>query len=361
MKKRTPDNIDDIFRNKFSDFESDPFPDTKEKVFTAFYSEESGKKDFKNWFITLVREYPLYRYAVAAGFIGLLGFAIIFYFFHVPSENNGIAINPIQNDINLNEEFSSSASIKETKETIYGDSNIAYKDKSGRPDETKPGIINKTVFIKHTSGRGKLILYLPDSSKVYLNKNSELTYSPGFTKDERIVNVSGEVYFDVRKVKNRSFIVNTNLARVEVLGTSFCVRSFTEGKEEVIVESGRVLFSEKSNPQKNKILLTPGMKAYLNSGKPIITSLADHYNDLSWKTNKLVFHKAPLKDVIKEVETLFGIKIQPENSQIYDCHYTGRFDLPASVEEVLATIALSLNGSYEVKNKEYILKSKGCN
>jgi hypothetical protein len=356
MIRRTQDNLDDIFRKKFSDWESEPFSDTKEKIFSNFYSEENNTK---NLFINgLIQKITDYKYAAAASIAGLLIASIIFYLIDHNQENNQLANNTSKIELIENAKSFSNTAPKDSSLSLIGKQENTNKDLSVKPGSE---IKAESELIIHKTDKEKRIVFLPDSSKVYLNKYSELSYSANFTKGERVVYMQGEVYFDVKKYKKTSFIVYTKISRVEVLGTSFSIKALPDGREEVIVESGRVLFAEKENEEANKLFLTPGMKAYLDPGKPIVNVSSDHSNDLSWKTNKLIFNKAPIKDVIEKIESYFEVKIKLVNPKIFDCHFTGKFEQPGSLEEVLEVLSLSINGSYEIKNKEYILTSKGCN
>jgi hypothetical protein len=359
MKKRTND-IDEIFRNKFSEFESEPFPDSKEKIFTDFYSEENKRRNLKNdFFINLKNLYVGHKLKVAASLISLMVLSTIFFLLLSHFKNQEISENAFRKEkISIPDPTVSSDTQKvESMNLSKGIDKYEPKMQVERITSTA----GRQKLIKFKSDKEKLVLYLPDSSKVYLNKFSDLSYSADFMNEERMVTISGEAYFDVKNVHNKVFIVNTALARIEVLGTSFCVKSIPKEREEVLVESGKVLFSEKMNSEQNKVFLTRGMKGYLDSGKPIITTSAVDVNELAWKTNRLIFKKTLLKDVISEVETHYGVRIHASDFNVYDCHFTGRFELSSSLNEVLATLALSLNGSYEIKDKECVLKSKGCN
>jgi hypothetical protein len=350
MKKRKPDILYDGFRTKFFEHELEPHPDLKEKIFSDLYSKKFKNQGTQSIFTNRPEQKSsVYKYAIAASIIGILLTAGIFYLSgRSQEENTHVAINAHKPIINPENKISNGTAKKENSRL----------DLSFRSSQEK----NKKSEIKiYKSEKEKLVLFLPDSSKVYLNKYSELSYNDNFVKGERIIYMNGEVYFDVKKINKRPFIVYTKISRVEVLGTSFSIKSLPEGKEEVIVESGQVLFSEKENKEKNKIVLTPGMKAYLEAGRPIVNIMTDHSNDLSWKTNKLIFNKAPIKEVIEKMESYFEVKIKLIDPKVLNCHFTGNFEKPQSLEEVLEIISLSINGSYEIKNKEYILRSEGCN
>ncbi len=74
------------------------------------------------------------------------------------------------------------------------------------------------------AGREVATVYLPDSSRVWLNVNSTLSYTAAFGQQARRVVLTGEGYFEVRPDKSRPFIVSAGNASVTVKGTSFNVQ-----------------------------------------------------------------------------------------------------------------------------------------
>ena len=73
----------------------------------------------------------------------------------------------------------------------------------------------------------KLIVVLPDGSKVWLNSDSKLSYSSNFNEKSRNVILDGEAYFEVAKNKKRPFKVQTDKIAINVLGTSFNVSAYS--------------------------------------------------------------------------------------------------------------------------------------
>src|SRR5579863_965406 len=76
------------------------------------------------------------------------------------------------------------------------------------------------TFVNPRGGAQKEMV-LADGSKVWLDAGSELKYPPKFTGSERLVELSGEAFFDVAGNAERPFRVRIKDAEVEVLGTFF--------------------------------------------------------------------------------------------------------------------------------------------
>ena len=82
-------------------------------------------------------------------------------------------------------------------------------------------------------------LYLPDSTKVWLNIMSELSYGEDFTSSNREINLKGQAYFSVKPDSLHPFTIQSGSAQIDVLGTSFDVKE-TDSLVQVIVEEGKV-------------------------------------------------------------------------------------------------------------------------
>ena len=71
-------------------------------------------------------------------------------------------------------------------------------------------------------------IMLPDSTIVWLNAGSSLSYSSGFNRTERTVQLEGEAFFDVVTNPHKPFVVSTAHLNVKALGTQFNVKAYPE-------------------------------------------------------------------------------------------------------------------------------------
>jgi len=96
---------------------------------------------------------------------------------------------------------------------------------------------------------------LPDGSIITQNKNSTLRYPTAFMGKTRVVELTGEAFFNVRHDPQKPFIIKVNDVQITVLGTSFNVKN--SGKTtEVVVETGIVSVQR----QQQTAVLHPGEK-----------------------------------------------------------------------------------------------------
>ena len=113
-------------------------------------------------------------------------------------------------------------------------------------------------YAEVVTATGSVIRYeLPDHSVVWLNAGSTLRYPTTFKKDNRLVELKGEAYFEVQADKDRPFYVNTpNGLNVYVYGTKFNVAAYEDDNYiETVLEKGKV---NVITPDQETIVLAPG-------------------------------------------------------------------------------------------------------
>ena len=223
-------------------------------------------------------------------------------------------------------------------------------------------INDEQVVLKNSSSTGEMkIAYLPDSSKVFLNKSSTLRYNENFGERERRVQLSGEVFFEVSRHHGRPFVVETNHAEVTVLGTSFNVAAFEEASTTtIIVTEGKVSISTSTA---NRAFIEKGMKATIDNTTTAITSgTVQNYNEIAWKTKQLEFRETPLNMVLSNINSAYHSNIRFSNDKLNNCIFTGDFKNQSldSIIEILS-VAFSLEKRIDPGNdKTIIMTGDGC-
>lgn len=215
-------------------------------------------------------------------------------------------------------------------------------------------------------------LTISDGTSIQLQPQSVLYFPAKFTGTTREVYLGGNAFFRVAHDTAKHFIVHTDEGlTTEVLGTSFYVLHDEPAKKvEVAVVTGRVSVYEQKERDKKQtlesgIILTPNQKVlYTPVNKQFVTALVDEPKPLEQLPGiknqpSFIFDDAPLKNVLKVLETAYGITIHPEDQKLGNCHFTG--DLAKqSLYEKLDIICKSLQISYEVKGTAIYVSGKGC-
>ncbi|MBI5915466.1 MAG: FecR domain-containing protein [Bacteroidetes bacterium] len=165
-------------------------------------------------------------------------------------------------------------------------------------------------------------LQLTDGTQVSLNQVSELSFPETFAKNERRVKLTGEAFFEVAKDKNRPFIIETASGEVQVLGTSFNVRSYpSEDFFEVFVKTGKVAVTLQNSDKRTE--LTPGQVFRLakSTGKAL-TAKDDSGIPLAWRNGVLSLKGKTVEEIFTGIERLYSVKVDLKTEQPADCRQT---------------------------------------
>jgi len=127
---------------------------------------------------------------------------------------------------------------------------------------------------------------LPDGSEIYLHKGAKLKFPKDFSVENRVVDLVGEGYFNVKADPTSPFTVHTADASVRVTGTAFRIEA-PQNQEEiaVLVRSGKVLFynSEELTEESFRVDLRPGDIATYNLKLNQLFKKHDkNYKELQW-------------------------------------------------------------------------------
>ncbi len=221
-------------------------------------------------------------------------------------------------------------------------------------------IYNKLQFQKQLTlstgpDQKNLLVELNDGSKIYLNRNSELTYKKNFGKNDRSVHLSGEAFFQIAPDPDKPFIIDAGNANVKVVGTSFNVITENQNSEvEVFVKTGKVLLSDTENIR--AVELTPGDIGKIDASKAEKTVNTDP-NYLSWNTGLLVYNGQSLDVVLKDLKRVYNMDIVADDKSILENRWTSPID-NQSEETIIRLICASFNLGYSKDGNVYHLSKK---
>ena len=153
---------------------------------------------------------------------------------------------------------------------------------------------------------GQYKLTLADGTNIWLNAASSLTYPSAFQKGKpRIVELSGEGFFEVRHNAQEPFIVHYgNGLEAVVLGTSFNINTYADEKATytTLVKGSLSVQS----PQEKKEILTPGQQSVFIQGKTSIIA-ADIEETVAWKEGWFLFNRLELQAIVRQLSRWYNI------------------------------------------------------
>lgn len=223
--------------------------------------------------------------------------------------------------------------------------------------------VQEIVFREIITDRNqRASIQLSDGTKVNLSVDSRIKMPDQFARDVREIELSGEAYFDVAHSPDRPFIIRSGNTTVQVLGTDFGVRAYSdEDQIRVVVKTGSVAVKSTIGQEENSVILQPGQLARVASNSlDINTEWVDPDSYLEWINGKLSFNQSTLSEVISQLERWYDLEVVLENKSIKDRRLTAIID-SRSLNNVLNVISQSVDLSYEVIDNKVFLRNKNNN
>ncbi|MDR2361532.1 MAG: FecR domain-containing protein [Prevotellaceae bacterium] len=205
--------------------------------------------------------------------------------------------------------------------------------------------VDKQVSVYVKSG-DKAEITLPDSSVVYLNAATMLSYASDYGMKRRAVDLRGEAYLKVVHNPTAPFYVNAGEVLIEVLGTEFNVSSYEELDliETTLVDGSIKLTTRGAHPQ--IVQLSPNEKAiyYKRDGRLTVAAV-DPYFETAWLRGELQFRSAEFADIIYKLQQRYDVTITVVGNRSYHERFTGSFK-EDNVYGVLRSLQLHYHFTY---------------
>ena len=203
---------------------------------------------------------------------------------------------------------------------------------------SKTGLPDRAMRVQYNEAQAPtLATLLEDGSVVYLSEQTTLKYPGRFEDKKREVTLQGEAFFEVKKQVERPFIVHTDVAIVEVTGTSFRIKSDHHESFTLTVHEGEVQVKQKNRSQ--TLTVGAGETVYFDSGQLQLKKRAIDY-DAYFEC--IHFKDEFLTDVVTiinmHVDT-FQLKVDPAIQQ----RITFTFKKDNNLLETVEAICLALN------------------
>lgn len=211
---------------------------------------------------------------------------------------------------------------------------LSYLYIINREDVTKSGN-GLITYTNETTDHSVKMIHLSDGTVVWLGSRTVLTAPSIFTGEKRLVYLNGEAFFDVKKDPAHPFVIQTNLHKVQVLGTSFEINTDEEtGICKTILMTGSVQIQDKSG---NKLaVLTPGQQAlYSEKTRNIEIEEVDVNALTSWRFGLISLSNVTITEILKCLEETYQINIQMNTSSLENRRYNFSFKYSKGAEAAL--------------------------
>lgn len=180
-------------------------------------------------------------------------------------------------------------------------------------------------------------IILPDSSEVWLNAGSTLSYPTGFGITNRSVNLEGEAHFSVKKNNSLPFTVQTDHLNVNVTGTQFNVKAYPEEIITTIeLTEGKVLLNLPDQPAGEVIKMHPNEKVIVNNQHHSFQKeVLNPTRSSGWIDGDIEFTDESFASIALMLERKYDVKIKIESAILLGERFTGSFTRDYTLERIL--------------------------
>lgn len=215
-------------------------------------------------------------------------------------------------------------------------SRLSYQFAGSGEDAGETQVEYNTVNVP---GGADYTVELADGTVVHLNCETTLRYPVRFTGKERRVFLDGEAFFEVAKLEDMPFVVDTRELQVMVTGTKFDVRAYGEDETvaATLVEGGvkvRAVGSEdrmeELKPSQQYVLDVQSRRAEVRE--------VDVQLYTGWVDGMFVFKNQRLEEVMTMLARWYSVDVFYVGESVKDIRlsaYLGRYEHIDSVLDVI--------------------------
>jgi ferric-dicitrate binding protein FerR (iron transport regulator) len=207
---------------------------------------------------------------------------------------------------------------------------------------------------------------LPDGSRVWLNAATSIRYPTAFTGNERLVELTGEAYFEIKKNREKPFRVHFSSpytggggreGLIEVLGTHFNVNAYPdETLFKTTLLEGQVRQWAISNARPdgllereqlagNAVTLIPGQQAQMKNtnvgnGHIRVVDDADTEEAVAWKNGLFYFDNVDIQAIMRQLARWYKVQVVFKG-KVPDRRFAGQVSRSSNLSQVLKILELS--------------------
>ncbi|MBL7736719.1 MAG: FecR domain-containing protein [Chitinophagaceae bacterium] len=223
---------------------------------------------------------------------------------------------------------------------------LAYNAAEGEGNEA-------VAFNTVTTPRGgQYQVTLSDGTNVWLNAMASIRFPAVFTGKERIVEATGEVYFEVAKDKERPFHVRINGLDVQALGTQFNINAYPdEPSANVTLLEGSVRVAKGDRRQ----LLKPGQQARVTENEDIIIKEDVNLDQATaWKNGQFYLTGSNIREIMRQISRWYNAEVVYEGD-VSGIDFYGVVERTKNISELLGILEKTGIVHFRIEGKKIIV------
>jgi transmembrane sensor len=150
-------------------------------------------------------------------------------------------------------------------------------------------------------------IVLPDGTRVILDAASSIRYPTQFTGAERLVELSGQAYFEVAHMEKQPFKIKAGGIVIEDIGTAFNVEAYPD---ESMIRTALVEGSVKVITAEQAKTLVPGDLAAVKYGSTHIDIKKAVMEEVTaWKNGQVSFNGKTVEEIMRQVSRWYDVDV----------------------------------------------------
>lgn len=218
------------------------------------------------------------------------------------------------------------------------------------------GAVDNSIGMKYNTLNvpkgGEYSLILPDGSRVWLNSETTLRFPVQFAGGKRVVYLSGEAYFQVKKNTSAAFHVCTKQQKITVLGTTFNVSAYENDRftETTLIE-GKVAVEGGAE----RVVMKPSEQYILDkrSGVGELKEVETEFYT-SWIDGKFYFTSFTFEEIVKKLERWYDFTMIYEEDDIRQMRFSGVINKHRPIEEMLRFLEKTTDIHFKISGKNIV-------
>lgn len=195
---------------------------------------------------------------------------------------------------------------------------------------------------------GQFQIELTDGTRVWLNAGSEINFPNQFDSSERVVEVSGEAYFEVAHNPKWPFKVKSKNNLIEVLGTHFNVQNYPDEMESsVTLLEGKIKYTKNNYTQ----ILAPGQQIIADQDN-IHLAEVDTSAVVDWKNGDFYLGGQDYRALLRKMARWYDFNISYLANAPKDLELGGWISRNQSLQSILEKLSLTNKIHFKIDGKQ---------
>ena len=203
---------------------------------------------------------------------------------------------------------------------------------------------------------GEFFYVLPDSTRVWINSDSELRFPTNFVDGVRRVELRGEAFFDVAHDRRSPFVVTLSGGDITVYGTRFNVTDYKETGLSAVLVEGSIGFRSLHG---DTVRLIPSERmVYGGDETGISVEKVDTELYTAWIDHRFVFRGQTLEEIMSTLARWYDFDIVFADEEARTIRLSGRLNRYDDIRVLLRTYEEVAGVHFNIRGREIVISRK---